>query len=412
VSWHITYDDALDDDRTIEFGDLVEFVEAERPFQRIFPIPYVTGTPLQTSHTFVGRQDVFDFVREHLFGTYQNNVIVLHGQRRTGKTSILYRLNDVLSQTHLCVLIDMQGKAARGEVDFLYSMADDIAYTLENKGITVDLPPRHEFEQSPEFFFRSRFLRGVYDALGEKNLLLMFDEFEELQKRVEDGKLTADIFPYLRNLMQHERKVDFVFAGTHKLEELAAEYWSILFNIAAYKKISFLAQDEVARLVTEPVAAFGLECDPLAIERVYQVTAGHPYFTQLICHEMVVHHNDARRSYLTTTDVDAVLGRIIEQGEAHFKYIWAESGTQRRLVLLALAELLEAEDAATLDDVAGLLRKRGRPLDDRALPQALDDLEARDIVMRSGPRSNLYRFRVDLVRRWIYAARPAYDKVV
>ena len=33
----------------------------------------------------------------------------------------------------------MQGKAARGEVDFLYSMADDIAYALENKGITVEL---------------------------------------------------------------------------------------------------------------------------------------------------------------------------------------------------------------------------------------------------------------------------------
>ena len=412
VGWHITYDDALNEDRTIEFGDLVEFVEVERPFRRIFPIPYVTGTPLQTSHTFVGRQDVFEFVHEHLLGTYQNNVIVLHGQRRTGKTSILYRLNQVLAQTHLCVLIDMQGKAARGEVDLLYSIADDIVYTLENKGILVELPPRQDFQESPEFFFRSRFLRGVYDVLGEKNLLLMFDEFEELQKRVEDGKLTADIFTYLRNLMQHERKVDFVFAGTHKLEELAAEYWSILFNIAAYKRISFLTQDEIARLVTEPVAPFGLEYDPLAVERIYQVTAGHPYFTQLICHEMVVHHNETRRSYLTTTDIDAVLGRIIEQGEAHFKYIWAESGTRRRLALLALAELLETADAVTLDDVAELLRKRGRPLDDRALPQALDDLEARDIVMRSGPRSSLYRFRVDLVRRWIYAARPAYEKVV
>jgi hypothetical protein len=196
------------------------------------------------------------------------------------------------------------------------------------------------------------------------------------------------------------------------LEELASEYWSILFNIAAYKKISFLTADEVARLVTEPVAPFGLECDPLAIERIYQVAAGHPYFTQLICHEMVVHHNETRRSYLTTTDVDAVLDRIVEQGEAHFKYIWAESGTQRRLVLLALAELLETEDAVTLDDVAGLLRKRGRPLGERELPQALDDLEARDIVMRYGPRSSLYHFRVDLVRRWIYAVRPAYEKVV
>jgi hypothetical protein len=32
-----------------------------------------------------------------------------------------------------------------------------------------------------------------------------------------------------------------------------------------------------------------------------------------------------------------LVGRIVEQGEAHFKYIWAESSTQRRLALLALA---------------------------------------------------------------------------
>jgi hypothetical protein len=411
VSWKVTYDDAFNDDRLLEFGDQIEFVEAEIPFQRIFPIPYVTGTPLQSGQMFVGRQDVFDFVREHLLGAYQNNVIVLHGQRRTGKTSILYRLNEVLADTHVCVLIDMQGKAARGEVDFLYSMADDIAYALENKGITVELPARQEFAESPEFFFRSRFLRGVGDALGDRNLLIMFDEFEELQKRVEDGKLTADIFPYLRNLMQHERKVDFVFAGTHKLEELGAEYWSILFNIAAYKKITFLTADEVTRLVTLPVAPFGLEYDPLAIERIYQVAAGHPYFTQVICHELVTYHNETQRNYLTTTEVDAALGRILERGEAHFKYIWAESSVSQRLALLALAELLESDEAATLDDVAAVLRKRGRPLDGRELPQALDDLEARDILMRSGPRSSLYRFRVDLIRRWIYATRPAYEKV-
>jgi hypothetical protein len=171
---------------------------------------------------------VFDFVHEHLLGTYQNNVIVLHGQRRTGKTSILYRLNEVLAQTHRCVLVDMQGKAARGEVDFLYSMADDIAYALDHNGVTVELPPRQEFEPSPEFFFRSRFLRSVYDALGTKNLLLMF-ESEELEKRVEDGN-TADIFRICEP-DAHERKVD----GLRHACRRAGRRISILFNIAAYK---------------------------------------------------------------------------------------------------------------------------------------------------------------------------------
>jgi len=412
IEWQVLFRDTLNPERALEFADQIEFLEEEKPFQRIFPIPYVTGTPLQSRQLFVGRQDVFTFVHEQLLGAYQNNVIVLHGQRRTGKSSILYQLNTVMADTHYCVLIDMQGKAARGEADFLYSIADDIAYALENHGIQIDLPERKDFEESPEFFFRNRFLRGVTAHLGDKNLLLMFDEFEELQKRVEDGKLGADIFPYLRNLMQHETRVDFVFAGTHKLEELAAEYWSILFNIAAYKRITFLSKEEVTRLMTQPVQPYGLEYDPLVVERVYQVAAGHPYFTQVVCHEMVVYHNETQRSYLTVTCLDAVLDRIIERGEAHFKYIWAESATHQRLILLALAELLEIKDSVTIEDIAAQLEKRGRPLSGEELAQAASELEARDILSRAGPRSNLYRFSVDLIRRWIYATRPSYAKVL
>ena len=412
--WQLVYDDAVDEQRQVEFADAIEFIETAAPaasFVRIFPIPYVTGMPLKTSNLFVGRQDVFAYIREHLFGAYQNNVIVLHGQRRTGKTSILYRLKEVLADTHVCVLVDMQGKAARGTLDFLYSLADDIVYTLEDQGCTANLPPRSDFAESPEFVFRSRFLRGVYDMLPvdsngkPKHLLLMFDEFEELQKRVEDGKLEAEIFPFLRNLMQHEDPLDFVFAGTHKLEELGAEYWSILFNIASYKKITFLTPDDARRLITEPVAP-NLEYDPLAIDRIYSVTGGHPYFVQVVCHELVSYHNETQRVYMTANDVEEVLDRIVERGEAHFKFIWSESTPVEHSVLLALADILENADTSTVDQVQDLLDKRAVDLNGTALPKVLDNLEMGDILTRSSPRSSLYRFKIDLIRRWIYATRP------
>lgn len=410
LAWKIVYDDAVDMGRQVEFADVMELFQEEsgQPFQRIFPIPYVTGTPLRSGEMFVGRQDVFDFVRQHLLGTYQNNVIVLHGQRRTGKTSILYRLQEVLADTHLAVLVDMQGKAARGTADFLYTLSDDIVYTLEGQGLAVELPARAEYEEAPEFAFRSRFLRTVVKALDQRNLLLMFDEFEELQKRVEDGRLEPEIFAFLRNLMQHEPRLDFVFSGTHKLEELGAEYWSILFNIAAYKHITFLDAAEVQRLVTEPVAPYGLEYDPLAVERIIQVTAGHPYFTQVVCHEMVAYHNEKERNYLTVTAVDHVLERIVERGEAHFKYIWAGATPDEQWLLLALTDLLpDAEAGATPAQIAEELRRKGRTLDGEPMARALALLQSKDIVTRSGVQSRLYRFKIDLIRRWIAATRPA-----
>ncbi|MGD8623775.1 MAG: hypothetical protein PVJ34_04510, partial [Anaerolineae bacterium] len=415
LAWHLTYDDAVDTGRQVAFADAMELFQdrSEQPFQRIFPIPYVTGTPLRSGEMFVGRQDVFDFVRENLLGAYQNNVIVLHGQRRTGKTSILYRLQEIMADTHLAVLVDMQGKAARGTADFLYALSDDIAYALESHEAYVDLPGRAAYEEAPEFTFRSRFLRSAIQALDDgggngRNLLLMFDEFEELQKRVDDERLEPEIFSFLRNLMQHEPRLDFLFSGTHKLEELGAEYWSILFNIAAYKRITFLDPDEVRRLAAEPVAEFNMEYDPLALDRIIQVTAGHPYFTQVVCHEMVAFHNERERNYLTVTCVDNVLERIIERGEAHFKYIWAGATADERRAMLALADLLpDADAAATPAQVGEELARKGYELDDDARTRALAHLQARDIVTRSGPQSSLYRFKIDLIRRWIAITRPA-----
>ncbi len=416
--WHLTFDDAVTQDRYVEFADVMELVAVAeqaanaRPFQRIFPIPYVTGTPLRSSEMFVGRQDVFDFVRENLLGAYQNNVIVLHGQRRTGKTSVLYRLQQVLQDTHIAVLVDMQGKAARGAADFLYALSDDIAYTLENNDVMVELPDRPEYEQSPEFAFRSRFLRSAIAQMDngharQRNLLLMFDEFEELQKRVQDGKLDPEIFTFLRNLMQHEPRVDFIFSGTHKLEELGADYWSILFNIAAYKKITFLSPEDTRRLIAGPVAAYGMDYDPLALERIVQVTAGHPYFTQVVCHELVSYHNETQRNYITTACVDKALEQILERGEAHFKYIWTEAGREEQLALLTLADLLpDSEMTATTEQVAAGLERRGQAVVWERLLEALTRLQGRDILTRAGPQSTLFKFKIDLIRRWILATRP------
>lgn len=406
VAWELHYDDAVDNDRRLTFADVVDFDAPQRPFQRIFPIPYVTGTPLKSDDVFVGRADVFAFIRENLLGAHQNNVIILHGQRRTGKTSVLYRLRTTMADTHIAVLIDMQGKPARNEADFLYAIADDIVFALEEAGIAVEMPPREAFDAAPEFYFRARFLRSLYPRLGDRRLLLLFDEFEELQRRVENGRLQPEIFQFLRNLMQHEDPLDFVFSGTHRLEDLSADYWSVLFNIAVYKPITFLSPAEVRRLMTDPVADYNVEYDPLAAERIIQVAAGHPYFTQLILHEMLVHYNATQRSYLTAADVAQVLERIVERGEAHFKYIWAESTLAERELLQATAELLHAAEVVNVNEVRGLLGKYGRSSDDN-WEAALAALVGRDILTRRSPQSLLYRFKIDLIRLWIERTRPS-----
>jgi hypothetical protein len=101
------------------------------------------------------------------------------------------------------------------------------------------------------------------------------------------------------------------------------------------------------------------------------------------------------------------LERIIERGEAHFKYIWAGATAGEQRVMLALADLLpDADAAATPAQVGEELARKGYELGGENLIRALTHLQARDILTRSGPQSSLYRFKIDLIRRWITITRP------
>jgi hypothetical protein len=78
----------------------------------------------------------------------------------------------------------------------------------------------------------NRFLDSLEDRLGQRRLVLMFDEFELIETKIDAGKLDADLLGYFRSLMQHRQGLLFIFTGTHRLEEMSHDYWSILFNIA------------------------------------------------------------------------------------------------------------------------------------------------------------------------------------
>jgi hypothetical protein len=52
------------------------------------------------------------------------------------------------------------------------------------------------------------------------------------------------------------------------------------------------------------------------------------------------------------------------------------------------------------------LTRQGFQLSEAALSRALALLRAKDILAHSGPQSSLYRFKIDLIRRWVGTTRP------
>ncbi|HMQ54445.1 MAG TPA: AAA family ATPase [Anaerolineae bacterium] len=402
AEFSVTYDDPERRNKSVAFADLVQVVQPVTEFKPI-PNPYVPGTPLQTgSPLFFGREDLFRFVAENIAGLTRQNILVLIGQRRMGKTSFLRQLSTRLSRDCLAVYLDGQSLGIDpGMANFFYDLALDISDTLTRQGIDLARPNLTDFKARPSRVFERVFLPAVFAAIYPRRLLLLLDEFEELEMRVQAGKLTPDIFSFFRHLMQHTPQVGFIFVGTHRLEALSADYWSIFFNIALYRHVAFLDEAAARTLVVEPVAPYGLRYDELALDKILRVTAGHPYFLQLLCHTLVNRANRRRRGYLTIQDVNDVLGELVELGEAHFAFLWEQSSQPERLILATLTHLLGREPTVTAIQLVQVLAERGMVVTLAQVLASLRRLIERDIVREISGEPSRYEYKVVLVRLWI-----------
>lgn len=399
----VFYDDPRGPNQSDHFADVVELMVASAQFQYI-PNPYIVGTPLEAgSALFFGREDLLATIQENLAATHRNNVVLI-GQRRMGKTSLLKQLRLRLDSTYVPVYLDGQVMGLDpGLANFFLNLATEITFALEDQGVEMTQPNLEEFESSPAATFERQFLTKVLQIIGERHLLILFDEFEELEGAVQRGHLDASIFGYLRHLMQHHPALSFIFCGTRRLEELAADYWNVLFNISLYYRVGYLFHEEAMRLVQQPVEPFEMRYDDLALDKMWRVTAGHPYFLQLLCHSLVNRHNKTQRNYVTVADVNAALDEILTSGEAHFIYLWTESTIEERMVLVAMSRMIPLTGLLQAVQIVDYLAERGVRVERRVIRDAMYHLMLRDILkiedMDRGGES-VYRWQLGLLGLW------------
>lgn len=402
----LRYDDTHGSNQLEHFADVVHLLIDAGEFQFISN-PYVVGTPLQTgSPLFFGREDVLCFIKENLAAAHRNNLVLI-GQRRTGKTSLLKQLPAHLGQGYLPVYLDGQSLALDpGLPNFFFSLATEITFALEDQDIFLEKALElADFAGSPAATFERTFLPAVQQAIDQRHLLLLLDEFEELEAAVRRGNIDASIFGFLRHLIQHTPNLSVIFCGTHRIEALAADYWSVLFNISLYQHVAFLSQAEALRLIQEPVAVYNMRYDDLALDKMWRVTAGHPYFLQLLCHNLVNRHNKQQQNYVTVADVNAALAEILAAGEAHFVYLWTESSREERLILTALSRMMPLSGRATPVQVSDYLAEHGVPLARAAVSQALHQLVLRDALRPQGGSGSepveSYGWQLGLLGLWV-----------
>ncbi|HEY3998490.1 MAG TPA: ATP-binding protein, partial [Candidatus Xenobia bacterium] len=367
---------------------------------RSIPNPYVPGLPLEVgSELFLGREDIFKFVAQNLSSAHRR-VMVLTGQRRMGKTSLLKQLPLRLPSQLVPVFVDCQGLECRGLGNLLFHLAYIIGDFLEADGVPVPIPPINDFQERPLLTFERDFLRPLGVALGDRTLLLLIDEFQALDEAVEAGDLTPGHLGFLRSLMQHQDKLTFLFSGLQKPFEQARDHWQPVFNIALRREVGLLEPQHLRELIEKPVAGL-VHYHAGAVEELIRLTCGQPYLTQLFCDRLINRLNDQRETEVRVPQIHQVIPEIFSAGVNHFHSLWDDLGAREKIVLIGLSGCLSHHQFATLSSVTRYLRERGMMADLDDLTTVLQQLLGLDLIRYANSQPPGYTFSVLLFRLWI-----------
>jgi hypothetical protein len=381
-------------------ADQTKKLAEEAELRQEIDSPYIIGVPLtQQQEIFIGRSDISARIEQLLLDRRQPPLL-LYGQRRVGKTSLLHNLGRLLPSTIVPLFVDLQGPASRAQDDagFLYNVARAMVRSARQQR-HLELPPlEREALTADPFTVFDEWLDELETALGGSMALLMLDEFEVLDNALAQKRFDSEaVLGMLRHIIQHRPRFKMLLSGSHTLDEF--QRWSsYLINVQVIH-IGYLKEDEAKQLIEGPVGQFALRYQPAASRRVLTLTRGHPFLIQLLCAEVVALKNEqppSQRRLARVVDVETAVPAALDHGSFFFADIEQNQvDTVGREVLRLIATYDESQPAprqALVNYVPSLL----------ALEQSLVDLQHRELIeLLDGG----YQFQVELVRRW-FAERP------
>ena len=382
--------------------------------------PYIVGNPVDRAEMFFGRDGIMDQIRRHLGGE-QANVILLEGNRRTGKTSILKQLKkkDALPGW-VPVYCSFQDLDSMATPDVFRLLAKQTGWALADAGIETwfpDAPPRESgrpfklaflaalrgaFSDGHPYETLALYLSTAIEAAKPRRVLLMLDEFDKLQEGIDGGATSPQVPENIRHLLQHQSGLGAILTGSRRLKRLREEYWSALFGFGHRIGVSALPEEEARRLVTEPVAR-RIRYLPQARDRLVALCARHPFLIQSLCSRVFDQAAAGSERTITGVLVERAATEMVRDNE-HFRTLWGYAGSERRRLILALSDrMADAPDAFNLDLIGMKCEEhRVSVRDDEALADDITELRELELLeIDQSNRGVTYRLAIPLMAEWL-----------
>ncbi|MBO1062366.1 MAG: ABC transporter substrate-binding protein [Aphanizomenon flos-aquae CP01] len=357
--------------------------------------PYIIGRPID-QQLFFGRENLFSFIQDSI--QHNQKIICLYGQRRIGKSSVIRNIPHGLNDLNECVFVafNLQSYSQESLSTILAILAQEIVSNLLLDNKNIKLPEITELELDLGIFSHE-FLPQVYQLLENKNLVLLLDEFDALMNS-HDSELLEQVYNYLSALINVSKKLFLISlieqrsVNNHRISKL--------FKDVPKKEIGLLDEDSTRKLIVNP-AKNSLEYEEDAIKTIFELSLGHPYFTQAICFTIFGRAREENKWTVSSKDVKFIINKAIELSEAGLTWFWEGFPILERVVFAAIAEAQENSD-----NYIELIRKYRPEIENKLIIETTKILRINDFLDQVKDR-----VKIEFVRLWIIQRHPLRDEI-
>ena len=315
----------------------------------IFNNPYVYGPPIENENLFIGRERILSEIKQGIIKPTKQDIFLV-GERRTGKTSILYNIKNNLHVPFVPVFLSFNTSELTTKA-ILEDVFESINQTLleykiiEEPSLNVSFQPKEFINLLHQLLLRAK------TRIPDLKIILLLDEADYLLNvRKENtgirsipslfkkqGKIDELIQNILRTALQSSKigkDLRAVVAGTSVLATYVSKGSSPFFNHFKLLFIKPLNNNEIRELIIKPLRGFEIGFTKAAIDKILKICGGQPYYCQAICYEAFNRALDENSKEIGIEQVNFSENKILENLYDSFRsYFWNRMNRQEKIFL-------------------------------------------------------------------------------
>jgi GTP diphosphokinase / guanosine-3',5'-bis(diphosphate) 3'-diphosphatase len=366
--------------------------------------PY-TLRQIRDQGMFFGRDHEIDQVIQQI--NEGQKFIILYGQKRIGKTSLLHHLAENLLPQECDVLpvpFDAHSLAPFNTVSFLFGLAEATTPLLGNylkqAEIKKELRIRENDLQSDPFGTFALWVRQVQKRLQGTKLLFMIDEFTRAEEEYDRDKLDAGFFDGMQWLAGNQN-IGFILCVHDHIYNRDSYSWGMMQR--GYPiRLDTLDYEAASRLVQQPLERI-YKFERSLVNRILDLTNCHPYFLHAVCLELTARMSKLPQDEVTADDLGSAIIIVLRSGDHYFSHFCNATDDHSWSTLKTIAYIARGKDnRASREEIRKIMAEYGSSTKLWQISESLNKLYRAGIIEAHNIQNKIsYSIPVGLFQFWL-----------